>query len=391
MTPRPTVTIIGAGLGGLTAALALMRIGWRVRVYEAAPVLGEVGAGISVAAGTGRGLAALGIGPALLAASLPVPAVAFAHYRSGDLLAGVYDKGAPVDRGFATARHIHRADLHAILLDAVRAIDKGAVLTGKRLVHATQDGDRAIAGFADGSVVDADLLIGADGARSTVRQTSFDRDAPQFAGQIAFRCLVPIERAAPFMTRGNAVVSVGAARMFHRYLVRGGSLVNVIGIGQNEDWREEGWNTPASPAEFLADYADFHPDVTGLIAAAPRDSLIKWGLFVRPPMHRWNKGRVLLLGDAAHPILPFLGLGAALAIEDGVVLARALAAVPDLAVALDAYHAARIDRVENVRTQTLRQGEIIQSADPDRSGMQASPSQDVTLFDYDPTTVPIHV
>ncbi len=391
MTPQPTVTIIGAGLGGLTAALALMRIGWRVRVYEAAPVLGEVGAGISVAAGTGRGLAALGIGPALLAASLPVPAVAFAHYRSGDLLAGVYDKGAPVDRGFATARHIHRADLHAILLDAVRAIDKGAVLTGKRLVHATQDGDRAIAGFADGSVVDADLLIGADGARSTVRQTSFDRDAPQFAGQIAFRCLVPIERAAPFMTRGNAVVSVGAARMFHRYLVRAGSLVNVIGIGQNEDWREEGWNTPASPAEFLADYADFHPDVTGLIAAAPRDSLIKWGLFVRPPMHRWNKGRVLLLGDAAHPILPFLGLGAALAIEDGVVLARALAAVPDLAVALDAYHAARIDRVENVRTQTLRQGEIIQSADPDRSGMQASPSQDVTLFDYDPTTVPIHV
>ena len=391
MTPRPTVTIIGAGLGGLTAALALMRIGWRVRVYEAAPVLGEVGAGISVAAGTGRGLAALGIGPALLAASLPVPAVAFAHYRSGDLLAGVYDKGAPVDRGLATARHIHRADLHAILLDAVRAIDKGAVLTGKRLVHATQDGDRAIAGFADGSVVDADLLIGADGARSTVRQTSFDRDAPQFAGQIAFRCLVPIERAAPFMTRGNAVVSVGAARMFHRYLVRGGLLVNVIGIGQNEHWREEGWNTPASPAEFLADYADFHPDVTGLIAAAPRDSLIKWGLFVRPPMHRWNKGRVLLLGDAAHPILPFLGLGAALAIEDGVVLARALAAVPDLAVALDAYHAARIDRVENVRTQTLRQGEIIQSADPDRSGMQASPSQDVTLFDYDPTTVPIHV
>ena len=100
---------------------------------------------------------------------------------------------------------------------------------------------------------------------------------------------------------------------------------------------------------------------------------------------------MLLLGDAAHPILPFLGLGAALAIEDGVVLARALAAVPDLAVALDAYHAARIDRVENVRTQTLRQGEIIQSADPDRSGMQASPSQDVTLFDYDPTTVPIHV
>jgi salicylate hydroxylase len=390
MTPQRSVAIVGAGLGGLTAALALLRTGWRVRVYEAAPVLGEVGAGISIAAGTGRGLAELGIGPALLAASLPVPAVAFAHYRTGELLAGVYDKGAPVDQGFATARHIHRADLHAILLDAVRAIDPEAVLTGKRLVDAGQDSDQAQARFADGSVVHANLLIGADGSRSAVRRALFDADDPQFSGQIAYRCLVPIDRAAPFMGRGNAVVSVGAARMFHRYLVRGGTLVNVIGIGRNDRWREEGWNTPASPAEFLADYADFHPDVTGLIAAAPADSLIKWGLFVRPPMAQWSKGRVLLLGDAAHPILPFLGLGAALAIEDGVVLARALAAAPDQPAALAAYHAARRERVDNVRTQTLRQGEIIQSADPDRAGMGASPSQNVTLFDYDPTTVPIH-
>jgi salicylate hydroxylase len=306
------------------------------------------------------------------------------------LLAGVYDKGAPVDQGFATARHIHRADLHAILLDAVRAIDPEAVLTGKRLVDAGQDSDQAQAWFADGSVVQADLLIGADGSRSAVRRALFDADDPQFSGQIAYRCLVPIDRAAPFMGRGNAVVSVGAARMFHRYLVRGGTLVNVIGIGRNDGWREEGWNTPASPAEFLADYADFHPDVTGLIAAAPADSLIKWGLFVRPPMAQWSTGRVLLLGDAAHPILPFLGLGAALAIEDGVVLARALAAAPDQPAALAAYHAARRERVDNVRTQTLRQGEIIQSADPDRAGMGASPSQNVTLFDYDPTTVPIH-
>jgi salicylate hydroxylase len=391
MTQRGSIAIVGAGLGGLTAALALLRAGWHVRVHEAAPVLGEVGAGISIAAGTGRGLAALGIGPALLAASLPVPAVAFAHFRTGELLAGVYDKGAPVDQGFATARHIHRADLHAVLLDAVRAIDADAVLTGKRLVDAGQDDDRAHARFADGSVVHADLLIGADGSRSAVRRALFDADDPQFSGQVAFRCLVPIDRAVPFMGRGNAVVSIGAARMFHRYLVRGGTLVNVIGIGQNDRWRQEGWNTPALPSEFLAEYADFHPDVTGLIAAAPADSLIKWGLFVRPPLTQWSKGRVLLLGDAAHPILPFLGLGAALAIEDGVVLARALAAAHDLPAALSAYHAARLERVEMVRTQTLRQGAIIQSADPDRAGMGTSPSQNVALFDYDPTTVPIHV
>jgi salicylate hydroxylase len=391
MKPAQSIAIIGAGLGGLTAALALLRAGWRVRVYEQARVLGEVGAGISMSVGTGRGLASLGVGPALLAASLPVPAVAFAHYRTAELLAGVYDNGTPVDRGFETARHIHRADLHAILLDAVRAIDADAVLTGKQLVDADQDQNAATARFGDGSVVQADVLIAADGTRSAVRRALFDQDAPEFAGQIAYRCLVPYELAAPFMGRGNAVVSVGAKRMFHRYLVRGGALVNVIGIGRSDRWREEGWNTPATNAEFLADYADFHPDVTGLIAAAPADSLIKWGLFVRPPIARWSIGRVLLLGDAAHPILPFLGLGAALAIEDGVVLARALRAAPDLTTALAAYRAARIDRVENVRTQTLRQGDIIQSADPDREGMGGSPSQNETLFDYDPNTVPIHV
>jgi salicylate hydroxylase len=391
MTPPASIAIIGAGLGGLTAALALLRAGWRVRVYEQASVLGEVGAGISLSVGAGRGLASLGLGPALLAASLPVPAVAFAHYRTGELLAGVYDNGVPPDHGFATARHIHRADLHAILLAAVRAIDADAVQTGKQLVMADQDEHQARAQFADGSSIEADLLIAADGTRSAVRRALFDQDAPQFAGQIAYRCLVPYDLAKPFMGRGNAVVSIGAARMFHRYLVRGGALVNVIGIGRSESWREEGWNTPATNAEFLNDYADFHPDVTGLIATAPPASLIKWGLFTRPPLARWSIGRVLLLGDAAHPILPFLGLGAALAMEDGVVLARALAATPDLDAALGAYRVARSERVESVRAQTIRQGEIIQSADPDREGMGTSPSQNVTLFEYDPTTVAIDV
>ena len=132
--------------------------------------------------------------------------------------------------------------------------------------------------------------------------------------------------------------------MFHRYLIRGGLLVNVIGISRSDRWREEGWSTPATNAEFLADYADFHPDVTGLITVAPPESLIKWGLFVRPPIADWHRGRVVLLGDAAHPILPFLGLGAALAIEDGIVLARALDEAATLPAALAAYHTARIER-----------------------------------------------
>jgi salicylate hydroxylase len=139
--------------------------------------------------------------------------------------------------------------------------------------------------------------------------------------------------------------------------------------------------------EFLDEYEGFHPDVLGLIRAAPADTLIKWGLFIRPPIKVWTRGRVALLGDSAHPILPFLGLGAALAIEDSVVLARALDATPDVEQAFAAYQAARMARVEQVRVQTIRQGEIIQSSDPDREDVAKSPSQDVRLFDYDPSVV----
>jgi salicylate hydroxylase len=390
---RPAA-IIGAGLGGLTAALALQRAGWPVRVYEQAEVLGEVGAGISISPGSGRALASLGLGPALLAASLPVPDVAFAHYRSGALLAGSFDRGRPVDRGFDGARHIHRADLHAILLAAVRASDPDAVRTGKRLVQVEHDDARALVTFADGSQVHTGLLVAADGTRSAVRRLMFDDSAPRFAGQVAYRCLVPRAVAEPFLGAGNAVVTVGPSRIFHRYLLRGGALVNVIGIAKVSDdqaWQGEGWNTPATVAEFAAEYRDFHDDVLGLIGCAPPATLIKWGLFTRPSLATWQRGPVTLLGDAAHPILPFLGLGAALAIEDGILLPRVLQAAPDVASALVTLQALRQARVEAVRVQTLRQGQLVQSADPDSGDLGHSPSQDAGLFDYDPRAVPVPV
>jgi salicylate hydroxylase len=385
-----SAAIVGAGLAGLTAALALLRDGRPVRVFEQAPILGEVGAGITLSPGAGRGLASLGVGPALLAASTPIPDIAFVHHATGELLTGRIQSRPPEDLGFGAPRHIHRADLHAILLAAVRRIDPDAVVVAKRLVRVETGLAGATAFFTDGSAFEAGLLIGADGTRSTVRRRMFDDQAPRFAGQIAFRCLIPREIAASCLSAGGAAVYVGPSRIFNRYLIRQGTVVNVIGIAQCGLWREEGWNTPATPEEFLDVFADFHADVRGLIALAPPASLIKWGLFVRPPLGAWSRGRVALIGDAAHPILPFLGLGAALAIEDGVVLTRALAQAPDPPQAFAAFQRARADRVEAVRRASIRQGEILQTGEPARPALAASPSQSAALFDYDPCTVPIH-
>jgi salicylate hydroxylase len=382
------IAIIGAGIAGLTAGLALLRNGWRVRVFEQAPVLGEVGAGITLSPGAGNGLAALGLGDALLAQSLPVPDIAFVHFRTGELLAGTFDNTAPQDFGFSKARHIHRADLHAILLAGVRALDADAVVTGARLVG-IENGHSVMAHFADGGAESAEALIAADGARSTVRRLVLGDDTPAFAGQIAFRCLIPRAEAAPFMGAGNAVVSIGAARIFNRYVIRGGDLVNVIGIARSERWRQEGWSTPATPEEFAAEFAGFHPDVLGLIRRAPEKNLIKWGLFARPRVEQWSFGRVLLIGDAAHPMLPFLGLGAATAIEDGIVLARALARETHIEAAFSRFQRVRAERVETVRTESIRQGEIIQAADPDSAKLRHSPAQRSEIFSYDPLTAPI--
>jgi len=380
------IAIIGAGLGGLTAALALIESGWRVRVYEQAAVLGEVGAGISLSPGAGRALAQFGLGEKLLAASLPIPDIAFVHHETGEVLAGTLHTAAPPDFGFAKARHIHRADLHEILLAGVRARDPDCVVTGRRLEGLEQTQSGVLARFADGSTARADALIGADGARSAVRRHLFGDGAPEFAGQIAFRCLIPRAVAAPYMAGGNAVVSIGLGRIFNRYVIRGGALVNVIGIARSERWRQEGWSTPATNAEFAEEFAGFNADVLGLIHAAPARGLIKWGLFVRPPLAVWSRGRVLLIGDAAHPMLPFLGLGAATAIEDGIVLARALDRAPVLEEAFALFQRARVARVEAVRTQSIRQGEIIQGVAPGRAELAGSPSQNVDLFDYDPAS-----
>jgi salicylate hydroxylase len=279
---------------------------------------------------------------------------------------------------------MHRADLHALLAAAVRESDPEAIVLGRRLQRFTQNGSRVTAEFADGATATGDLLVACDGVRSVARAQIGGPEKLSFTGQVAFRCLVPAERLRTILDANTGCVFIGPGHTINRYPLRRATIMNCVGLARTDSWQEEGWNTPATNAEFLAEFAGWHHEVTGLIAAAPAERIIKWALFARDPLPNWSAGRATLLGDAAHPMLPFLGLGASMAIEDGLILARALAAHDDLEVAIARYEAARKPRTTRIAEASALQGLLTQAADPENYGAVSSPAHDPAIFDFDP-------
>lgn len=383
------ILVVGAGIGGLVAALALVQRGFAVEVHEAAPALGEVGAGLTLSRGSQQVFRALGLMDKIAQFACPAAGFAFLHYRTGAVLAGQLDfaDGSPDDGKADIGRQIHRADLHRVLADALAERSPGALHLDSRLVGVEETGSGVRARFAGNSSAEADALIGADGVRSVARECLFGAQAPRYTGQIAYRFLVPREAARPFMGLGRGGVFLGPRRTFNRYTLRGGDVVNCVGIAQHEGWADDGWSTPADPAEVFDAFAGWHPDVIGLIGQA--QSLIKWGLFDRAPMPLWSQGHTTLLGDAAHPMLPFLGMGAAMAIEDGMILARAFAAEAGVEPAFARYEASRKPRTALVHAKSVEQGELTQARDPENYDASTAPAGDPAIVGYDPVSAPI--
>lgn len=384
-----SILIVGAGLGGLTTGIALVQRGFTIDIFEQAIVLKEVGAGLTVSHSAQCVFADLGIMDRVRATASVTNQMAFLHFQDGHLLAGTADltDGSWTPDKPDGGIHIHRADLHAMLAARFAELAPNRLHLGKRLIEFTEKSGTVRARFADGSVAAADMLIGSDGIRSIARAQLWGDEAPRFTGQVAYRFMLPGDIAAPFLREGGrAAVFLGPGRVFNRYSLRRGALVNCVGITQSENWRGEGWSTPAETSEMLALYGGWHPDVTGLMALAPQEHLIKWALFDRPQLPRWRQGRTTLLGDAAHPMLPFLGLGAAMAIEDAMVLARVLAASPDVE-GLDLYESIRRPRVTRIAELSRIQGEISQARDPDNYDATSAPAQDPGIQDYDPVTL----
>jgi salicylate hydroxylase len=337
-----TILIIGGGIGGLAAALALQQQGETVRVFERAAAFGEVGAGLTVGPNMMHGLAWLGLAaPVLQVATVP------AHGGVLDLATAellVENARGPLAKYGQPYVQVHRADLHGILAAAVLGNDPAAVALDHCLVGLGQDAHGVTAHFGNGRTARGDLLVGADGSRSVVREQLFPGRDPRFAGFVAWRGLVPMDRLAGLQLWPDSAILIAPGRSFARYRVSGGRLLNYAAFINSGEWTDEGWSIPSAIEELLVQLPGSHPDVATIIRATPPGGCFKWGLFDRDPLPRWTVGRVTLLGDAAHPMLPFLGQGAAMAVEDAVVLARAVAARPGSPEALPLYEATRRDR-----------------------------------------------
>ncbi len=313
-----SIAIIGGGIGGLTAALALLDAGFDVHVYEQARVLREVGAGIVLTPNATRVLQGLGLGGKLEA--LGVAPLAWRQRRWEDgrtLLCTPLARKPGEPAIFYTS---HRADVLNMLIAALPA---ERLHTSHRLVALTDHGDRVEARFDNDARIEADILIGADGIHSTVRSLLFGPEQPRFTGCVACRGMVPAARIAHLDVPNELQLWMGPGRHFVHYFVRGEKLVNFVCLIEQDAWTKESWNEPGDVATILAAYDGWHAQVRSLISST--DQIFIWGLFDRTPLARWSVNRVTLLGDACHPMLPFMAQGAAQAIEDGATLAGVLA------------------------------------------------------------------
>ncbi len=385
------LTIIGAGMGGLTAALALQRVGFKVSLYEQAPALAEVGAGFTVGPNAMRGLDYVDLGSSVRAAASIVNENAVRHWRTNDVIDNSrlgYEAKERAGSG-NLYYHIHRVDMHDILADAVRTNDSDCIILGHEFTVLEQLDSEVIVRFKNGVQITTELLIGSDGAQSSVRQHAFSDAPPQFGGSVAYRGLVPIKDLDPAIVRSGAQLSIGPQQMFMRYPIRKGTLLNYVGNVATDEWKEEGWNRPSDISEVMRYFEDWHDEVTSIIRATPEGAGIKWAIVHRPPLSSWVNGRVTLVGDVAHPLSPFLGSGAALAMEDGVVLGRCFEAADSVEEALALYDRARIERATWIQLESQRQADRFMEVDPDQFDATTTADIHERIREYDPATVPL--
>ena len=358
MASRPSVLIVGGGIGGLFAANALLAQGLRVSVYEQAPALGEVGAGVYVTPNAVRHLERVGL----------AAAVEKWGARVGPDSAYLRHDGAPVAKvqvtdaaGWNACFGMHRADYVEFL---AANLPQGVVHTGHRAIGYEEAGGVARVRFANGAVAEADAVVGADGIHSEMRPFVFPPSKPVFHGTVSYRGLVPRERL-PGWPMDRWQMWAGPSKHFLVFPVRHGTMVNYVGFVPADEEMKESWSAPGDPEVLRREFTGWDARVGDVLKQVERT--FRWALYDREPLATWSKGRLTLLGDAAHPMLPHLGQGANQSIEDGMALATILAQAgrDEVPAALQAYERLRRERVAEVQLGARKHGLRVDSLSGD--------------------------
>jgi salicylate hydroxylase len=343
---KSNIAIVGGGIGGLAAALALVRRDIDVEVYEQAPELRELGAGVQISANGTRVLHALGLKEALEKVQVLPAGKAIRLWNTGQSWK-LFDLGLEsVERYGFPYITIHRGDLHSVIAQALLQAKPGAIHLNRKCVGLSQSNSHVELRFENGAPVQAGFVIGADGVHSVVREHLFGASKPEFCGIIAWRGVLPMQRVPATISRTIGTNWVGPGGHVVHYPLRGGTLLNIVALQERDDWKVEGWNVAGTTDEVLNDLRGWHPDLQAVFRAV--DVPYKWALALRPTMDAWSKGRCTLLGDACHPMVPFLAQGAVMALEDGLVLARAIEKYGMQPEALSHYETARRERSNKV-------------------------------------------
>lgn len=390
--PQIPVAVAGAGIAGLTFAAALGRAGIDCHVYEQAEHLTEVGAGVQVAPNATRLLHRLGLRDRLRAVAVAPQAIEMRRWDDGTLLQRT-PLGSLCRRRFGAPYYaVHRADLHSGLLWLV---PPERVHLGARIVAVTQSSEAARLHLSDGTTVAADLVVGADGIRSIARE-QIAADQPRYSGQTIYRGLVPAQRVPFLLTDPRVRLWFGPDQHVVCYPVSSGRQVSFGATVSSCDWREESWSARGDRAQLAAAYAGWHPDVAALIGAA--ETVSRWALHDRESIERLSAGRVVVIGDAAHPMLPFQAQGANQAIEDAVVLAVCLSdaglsgpdSLSSLSTALRRYERIRLPRATRIQHQSRANAQTFHLADGDAQRRRDTSAQTTSgldrhewLFGYD--------